>query len=202
MLNVITPTQFKTIPWKNGLGETTELAINDGGTLASFTWRLSMASVIEDGVFSDFSGYHRQLILVAGNGLNLQHDHNKIDTLAKPLDMASFDGACSTVSNLHGDPITDFNVITAKDKFQARVDTYRDPQQVILPAAQWCFIYSLADDVTITALDTLVTTILPQGHLGQISQQCSANYTVSGQQLIIVSLNAPAKLLHIVELPE
>ncbi|MFQ3235049.1 MAG: environmental stress-induced protein Ves [Paraglaciecola sp.] len=189
MVNVIAPTQFITIPWKNGRGETTELAINDGGTLASFTWRLSMANVTEDGVFSDFSGYHRQLILVAGNGLNLQYDHKKIDKLANPLDMASFDGGCSTVGKLYGGPITDFNVITAKNKCQAKVDIYRDHQQMTLLAAQGCFIYSLADDVTITALDTLATNILPQGHLGQISHFGLPNYTVSGQQFIIVTLS-------------
>ena len=52
MINIIAPKQFKTVAWKNGLGETTELAINRGGTLNSFDWRLSMASVVEDGVFS------------------------------------------------------------------------------------------------------------------------------------------------------
>jgi len=55
MLTIISPQQFKQIPWKNGKGTTTELAISDGGTLDHFAWRLSIASVVEDGEFSDFS---------------------------------------------------------------------------------------------------------------------------------------------------
>ena len=81
MISVLSPELFITIPWKNGQGETIELAMNYGGHLDDFVWRLSMASVVEDGVFSDFSGYQRNLILIEGNGINLQHDDSKIDKL-------------------------------------------------------------------------------------------------------------------------
>ena len=111
MFTIISPAQFKTLPWKNGKGETIELAINKNANLDDFEWRISMASVVEDGVFSDFSGYMRNLILIEGNGLNLQHDHNHIDKLSKLLDVATFDGSCTTVGNLHDGAITDFNII-------------------------------------------------------------------------------------------
>jgi len=61
LITIISPQQFKKTPWKNGKGETTELAISEGGTLENFDWRLSIASVTEDGAFSYFTGYCRNL---------------------------------------------------------------------------------------------------------------------------------------------
>jgi environmental stress-induced protein Ves len=72
-VQIINPNEFKRLPWKNGKGETIELAINEGGSLADFDWRISMASVTEDGPFSDFSGYQRHLLLLKGIGIELTH---------------------------------------------------------------------------------------------------------------------------------
>lgn len=66
MFKIISPDQYQIIAWKIGKGVTTELAINSGGTLNNFDWRLSIASVVGNGAFSHFSGYHRQLILLRG----------------------------------------------------------------------------------------------------------------------------------------
>jgi len=188
MYTIITPAQFKTLPWKNGKGETIELAINKNANLDDFEWRISMASVVEDGVFSDFSGYTRNLILTEGNGLNLQHDHNHIDKLSKILDVATFDGGCITVGNLHEGAITDFNIITSKTKYQTNVSTY--PQKTVQPIklADLCFVYSLAAEVTFSSDNNAMSEILPQGHLLQVSQQQGSTLMLSGEQMIIVEL--------------
>lgn len=45
------------MPWKNGRGETTEIAVwPEGAGLQDFGWRLSMAGVSEHGAFSAFPG--------------------------------------------------------------------------------------------------------------------------------------------------
>jgi environmental stress-induced protein Ves len=45
------------MPWKNGGGETTEIAVfPDGAGLSDFDWRVSMARVDGDGPFSSFPG--------------------------------------------------------------------------------------------------------------------------------------------------
>jgi len=100
VIKIIPPEKFKRTLWKNGKGETTELAINDGGTLDDFDWRISMAKVVEDGVFSSFPGYLRNLILIDGNGMDLQHDQLSVDQLERPLSFATFDGGCHTVATL------------------------------------------------------------------------------------------------------
>ena len=69
------PDDYRTMPWKNGAGSTTELVIEPpGATLAGgFHWRVSMATVAESGPFSSFPGYDRTLLLLEGQGLELEH---------------------------------------------------------------------------------------------------------------------------------
>jgi len=107
MIKFISPQSFKQIPWKNGKGITTELAISDGGTLDSFDWRISIASVVEDGPFSNFSGYLRNLILIQGKGIRLNHDNHTTDVLGSILDLATFDGSSQTIGTLINGPIKD-----------------------------------------------------------------------------------------------
>ncbi len=188
MISILSPTAFKTIPWKNGKGETIELAINEGGDLDNFTWRLSMASVVENGVFSDFSGYQRNLVLIKGNGISLQHDGNKIDKLENLLEVANFDGACCTEGSLHDGAITDFNVITNQEKCQVSVETYLKSQSIKLKKADLCFAYSLSGECQLITSSQKQQTIAAE-HLLKLSLPEENQFSINGQQLIIVYFN-------------
>tara|TARA_R110000737_G_scaffold230262_2_gene243770 strand:- start:623 stop:1201 length:579 start_codon:yes stop_codon:yes gene_type:complete len=188
MIEIIQPRQFKTVPWKNGKGETIEMAINSGGTLDNFDWRLSMASVVEDGVFSNFTGYTRNLILIDGDGINLQHNDNKIDRLTTLLDIATFDGANKTVGNLHSSEITDFNIIARTSAFNSQVDCQKSAINYPLAPAELCFIYSLFNSVSLTINNGQEVINLPAQHLMKITE-LSTNYaTLTGEHLIVVYL--------------
>ncbi len=191
MISVFSPENFKNIPWKNGKGETIELAINDGGTLDDFTWRLSMASVVEDGVFSDFSGYQRNLVLIEGNGISLQHDHNKIDKLSNLLEVANFDGACRTVGNLHAGAITDFNIMTHQEKCLVKVETYNESQNIQLKSADLCFVYSLAGEFQLFTSHQAPQTI-SAGHLLKLSNPQGNKLSIEGRQLIVIYFDISA----------
>jgi len=199
LLQVIAPQQFKTIPWKNGLGETTELAINDGGNLECFDWRLSIASVINDGVFSDFSGYQRNLVLIAGQGLVLEHDDKSSDNLANLLDIASFDGACQTFGKLSAGAIKDFNIITNKKKILPQVSCYITAQQVTVNMAKTIlfFAFSLTGEMNVEVNFKNVKqekSIVPQRHLLKISFADEAHdkdeytFKISGENMILIQL--------------
>ncbi len=59
-MRVIRSTDYRRMPWKNGSGETAEIAIwPDGVALDAFDWRISMARVAADGPFSAFAGVDR-----------------------------------------------------------------------------------------------------------------------------------------------
>ena len=195
MLTIIKPEQFKTIPWKNGLGHTTELAINDGGNLEYFDWRLSIASVVNEGEFSNFSNYQRNLVLISGNGLTLDHQNGQVDKLVNLLDIAHFDGGCKTLGSLSNGAIKDFNIITNKEKINADVHCYLEPQQVVVKLSQTrlCFAYSLTDDIIVEAFEQ-ENTLVPVGQLIKISaintEQKGEQLTLSltGKNMIVVRL--------------
>ena len=186
MIKIISPDQFKTIAWKNGQGETTELAISPGGTLDDFDWRLSVASVVENGAFSDFSGYDRQLILLNGHGIKLTHDHHQVDELKTPLSIAAFDGASHTVGALMGGPIKDFNVMTQQGRFNAAVRTFTEQTSTTFAAAPLNFVYATQKPILIQHRQKNIE--LAQGHLLQITNEGINNIQLSGQGIIWVAL--------------
>ena len=167
-INIISPEHYKTIPWKNGLGETTELAISEDGNLENFDWRLSIATVSQDGIFSDFSGYSRNLVLIAGHGIRLEHDGKKVDQLDKLLDMASFNGGCKTFGKLTSGTIIDFNIMTKTSVYQAQVDRYINEQVINLNANVQYFVYGLSDMTLVSVNDNTIK--LPSCHLLAISK--------------------------------
>lgn len=166
MIKIIAPSQFKVIPWKNGQGETTELAINNSGDLDHFDWRLSIATVANDGFFSDFSGYDRNLVLIEGDGISLRHDDKEVDVLKNRLDIASFSGACKTYGQLLNGVIKDFNIMSNRNKITPYVDCYREQQKVVirLTSMTKLFAYSLTDDIAVE-VPTEGNTLVPAKHL-------------------------------------
>lgn len=189
MIEMITPKQFKKIPWKNGKGETIELAISENGTLDHFDWRVSMASVVENGPFSDFSGYQRHLILIQGNGMTLTHNGSGIDELTNLLSIATFDGSNVTSATLHQGAITDFNLMTSFQKFKSRVNTYNKPISLILKQSELCFLYSLDSHILIENKSDLTNFTVPAGHLVKVSEMSQSEIVVCGNNLIIGYLN-------------
>lgn len=100
------------VPWKNGGGSTIEIAIGppDAG-FDDFDWRVSLATISEDGAFSQFPGVDRTLALVDGHGLTLQIDGEPtLISDAEPV--IAFDGASEVSARLNRGPTLDFNVMS------------------------------------------------------------------------------------------
>jgi len=191
-MKIITPTQFKTIPWKNGKGVTTELAISPNGTLDKFDWRLSIATVAEDGSFSNFNGLCRNLILIEGNGIRLAHlssDGNKTyDELVHLLDIATFDGGVDTEGELIDGTIKDFNLMHNPRKYDAKVMTITEHEAFSLEDFDICFIYSLNKTFSVLIDGSSENTQVPINHLLQINDGNEASVKVEGEWLIVIRL--------------
>ncbi len=185
MIKIIPPEQFIITAWKNGKGETVQLAISAGGTLEVFDWRLSIASVVEDGVFSDFSGYERNLILLQGNGIKLTHNDTKVDVLKKPLSVSNFSGSDRTVVRLLNGKIKDFNVITKAGKYKVCLQTYVEKQLLKVIPSALCFIYSKSDTSIIKTATKEI--LLAANHLLQLTD-CKDEINIKGCQMIVVVL--------------
>jgi environmental stress-induced protein Ves len=101
---------FKTMPWANGKGVTVELAREDRG--GAMLWRLSRASVVENGPFSIFPGVDRVLTVLTGPGFDLQGPGT--DLQARPFVPITFAGDVAVSAVGVTAPSDDFNVMTAR----------------------------------------------------------------------------------------
>jgi environmental stress-induced protein Ves len=114
-LTHLKPADYKTMPWKNGGGTTTELMAEGNGVGEGYDWRLSIASVAASGPFSDFSGYDRSIMLVEGKGFTLDFAEVGTHYLNRSFEPLRFDGAWRTECTLTDGPVKDFNLIARKN---------------------------------------------------------------------------------------
>jgi len=118
------------MPWKNGAGRTTEIAVGDPKTASQeWSWRVSIADVDKDGPFSIFPGIDRSIVVIEGSGMDLQFDEGRIVPL-EPNHPLDFDGEAPVYGILKDGPIQDFNVMVSRKHFQARLDVYLGQNEI------------------------------------------------------------------------
>jgi hypothetical protein len=98
------------MPWANGKGVTIEMARADGPD--GMLWRLSRASVVEDGPFSVFPGVERNLTVLTGPGFDLVGQG--LHLTARPMVPVAFAGDVPLRADGVTAPSDDFNVMTAR----------------------------------------------------------------------------------------
>lgn len=126
-MKLFTQAMYKTLPWKNGGGVTTELFVTPQGL--EFNLRLSMARIDKDGPFSLYAGYDRHLLILEGSGIDIN-----VNVTNRRLSLGSeaffFPGEAFVSSALLSGPVTDFNVMIKRDWGKATVKTLRTYQHV------------------------------------------------------------------------
>ncbi len=112
----------KRMPWKNGGGETIEIAVfPEGASLSEFDWRVSMATVASDGPFSAFPGIDRTLSILEGNGMTLSIEGRDRAPLTQTTAPLAFPADVATSATLIGGTIVDLNVMTRRGRLAHRV---------------------------------------------------------------------------------
>lgn len=137
---VLGPADYRSMPWQNGGGRTTEIAVAPpGADLATFAWRVSVADVERDGPFSAFPGVDRTLVLLAGRGMRLSGPAGSTP-LAAPMDVAKFAGEDELACALTDGPTRDFNLMVRRTAARATLDVVRETARQFAPAqALLCF---------------------------------------------------------------
>src|SRR5215217_3678789 len=113
----LNPDRYQRTPWKNGGGVTTDIALDNetGGDV----WRFSRTPITVAGPFSDYTGFDRLQVLVAGSGLVLQTAAGDID-VRQPFRPVRFAGETPIVSRLESGPVEVVNLLG--DRSQVRLD--------------------------------------------------------------------------------
>jgi len=111
------------MPWKNGQGSTTELAVEPpGANLDDFLWRVSIAELRAPGPFSTFPGYDRIITQLDGPPMTLTHGGGLPLTL-QPLVPHAFSGDDETDCDVAG-IAHDFNLIVRRDHACATLEVH------------------------------------------------------------------------------
>lgn len=110
------------MPWKNGKGETVEIAVfPPDASVSDFDWRISMAMVAEDGPFSVFDGIDRTLSILSGEGIELLVSGQAPAILRQKAAPHAFPADAVTSARLLADSVVDLNVMTRRGRFTHKV---------------------------------------------------------------------------------
>lgn len=122
-MKVLRASDYKRMPWKNGGGETVEIAVfPPSASVDDFDWRISMATVANDGPFSAFPGIDRTLSILDGNGMSLGVDGAAAVLLTQASKPLRFAADVPVDATLVDGAITDLNVMTRRGRFDHEVN--------------------------------------------------------------------------------
>ena len=113
------------MPWKNGLGTTTQLAIHPPfASLDSFEWRVSIARVRGSAPFSTFDGVERCLAMLRGEMTLLRNDAAPLH-LTTESPPVSFAGNMSAEGRVESDTALDLNLMYRPAQWTATMHRIR-----------------------------------------------------------------------------
>ncbi len=130
---------YKTSPWKNGLGLTSEVEIFPEGSdfsKSDFLWRLSSAKIRESSSFSSFPGYDRLLVLIQGQGVLLNGNH------LAPLVPFFFQGETSIKCELVAEEVLDLGLLFKRGEVSAKMSVETSSSELIF-TKQLTFIFCI-----------------------------------------------------------
>lgn len=185
---IYSPQSFQTLPWRNGLGSTVELLAETPNKNEAFSWRLSIASVANDGPFSDFSGYDRTLLLLEGSGITLNKPNGVFKVLNSSLDYANFKGEDLIDATLHNGPIKDFNIMTLRSICTSSVTAIDETSESLLNInADKLLVYSIKPVNIQIGLEASIS--LEANHLLQFNYYINNTMTLDKTQAIVIQIN-------------
>jgi environmental stress-induced protein Ves len=136
------------MPWKNGGGETIEIARwPDQSSLYTFDWRISRARVDGDGAFSRFEGIDRTLTVLDGDGIALSFEGRAEICLTRQSEPFRFDGGLAASSRLLAGAIVDLNVMTRRGSCDHRVERLTPAPQIPVSGHRGCVVLVLSTGV-------------------------------------------------------
>ncbi len=187
-VSLLDPARYRRMPWKNGGGTTTEIALQElSGDAGRFLWRVSIADVAEAGPFSAFTGYERLIAVVEGAGMRLTVDGVPA-TVTSRADPFRFSGDAVVDCALLDGPIRDFNLIFDRERADARLDILPADKAADIPAGGVALVYALEGEVTLRTGDSVVQ--VSQGWTARLDDTAATLETGPGACAVLARVAA------------
>lgn len=118
VVELLTPDDYRRIPWKNGRGELVVIDREGGDSWENMgvAWHCGRTAIVDEGPFSDYTGYERLQIVIRGAGLVLKAPDHDID-LREPMRVQRYDGATPIRTVLEQGPVEVVNLIADRARF-------------------------------------------------------------------------------------
>ena len=185
-MRILRASGHRTMPWKNGGGSTTEIAVSPNGAgIDAFDWRISMAVVAGDGPFSVFPGVDRTLSILDGAGLVLHGigaGPVRLDRTTAPF---AFPADVAVSASLVDGPITDLNVMTRRGRFRSRVRRLAGPA-TLDPDTAVAFV--LADSPCRVAVDDTAPVELARHDALRLDRAPGRGLAIAGDHAWLIEL--------------
>ena len=125
-IELLDPGNYRRIPWKNGRGEliVIDSAGADSWENKGVAWHFGRTAIIEEGPFSDYSGYERLQVVVAGAGLVLVAPDHEID-LRVSMRPQRYDGGTPIRTRLEQGPVEVVNLIANRERFDIELNVVK-----------------------------------------------------------------------------
>lgn len=130
----LSPDRYRRLPWKNGRGE---LVLIDGeGTNKwddmGVAWHFGRTAIVQEGPFSDYSGYERLQVVIKGTGLILMAPDHEIE-LRNALEPRRYDGGTPIRTRLEHGPVEVVNLIADRQRFDIDLRVGRTSMKLRCP---------------------------------------------------------------------
>lgn len=150
-------------PWRNGGGETAEIARHPRAATQNWWWRVSIATIAIDGDFSPFPGCDRILMPLDGDvHLDVEGARQNVPTLGT----VRFGGERAVRAVDVARPTVDLNVIVSRSWGWAETEIVASPDSGLAPRPrQTVLVMALSDGVLTSAgaLASLDTAVVEAG---------------------------------------
>ena len=157
-MRILRAADHRRMPWKNGGGVTTEIAVfPEGAGLDEFEWRLSMANVASDGPFSLFADVDRTLAVLEGEGIVLSVEGRADVTLARTSPPFAFAADRQCAARLITGPILDLNIMTRRDRFAHRLELVGEGRSMTRSGAALTIAFCAVGSASISTRDERAT---------------------------------------------
>ena len=188
MPRFIAKEDYKSVPWENGRGTTSDIVlIPDGSSRKNFDIRVSVAPITNDGPFSLFSGVDRHITLIKGAGLDLEFSSRSLQV--RPLSPVHFDNGEPLFARLVDGPVEVFNLLTRRGHWTARVEILRQETEVIIDQDQIGIVFAAANSWIADVGGE--THALPDGGTGIIAQPGAVTFTANAPAAAIFAQLTP-----------